>query len=891
MGLVAATAMLLASLVVSFMAATGAAGWTHWSAEAPAVDRRLAAAEPVGHLVVSEVQTGGASASDEFIEIYNPSTSALSLEGLEAIYVSASGATISRKAAWPAGAPVVPPGGHVLIANEAGAHAAAADVAYANGLAATGGSVAIRIQGAGTALDALGWGNAANAWMEGAPAAAVAAGHSLERLPGGAAASGQDTNDNATDFVDRSLPDPQNAAAPAIPVEPTPQPSSSGDASPTAIETSAPTASGSGQSASPTASPTIPTSPTPTPIRTPTPTAQPTPTLTPAASPTPTATASTATPTPVAAISIAEARALPDGSVATIEGVAITDSTFADGGGYVTDGSAGIAVLTSGATFPRASRVRITGELDDRYHQRTLRAEAEGIAVIGPASEPATQLTTTGAVGEELEGELVEVSASIASSPGRLSGAVAFDLDDGSGPTRLVVLDASGIDSSAWERGTRVRLRGVVGQRDSSGSGTEGYRFMPRDGADVLEVRMASASPSPSSSASPDPSGGVGFISLADARRQPFNADVRVRGVVTLPTSVLGDGTAAIQDSSGAMILRLGDEAGHVEMGQLLELTGVRSTKSGMETIRLSEPPAVRGSRPLPEPARHSTGSLGEAHEALLVTVRGTVTTAPRRTSAQNVYFDVDDGSGPLRVFVSPNSAIATDAILLGSWLEITGVLGQETSGQQPLRGYRLWPRVANDLRIVSPPGTIPAGSGASRDTSGDGGDPAGGPAAGGVPAPGAAGSGERPQLRSPQLRARLVAATQDAERTPSPGRASVGSSRDEPAHGVAPIVLALVAAALASLGAIAAARPGLLDRLRALLERRQPAADQVGDEREDSTDEPPLPGIPRSVAPGPRALSPLEASVARLVPLSVDQPEPRSTASRSEVRRILPPT
>jgi len=87
--------------------------------------------------------TGGASASDEFIELYNPSSAALPLEGLEVVYVTASGATVTRKAAWAAGAPVVEPGAHVLIANGAGIFAGLADVAYANGLAATGGSVAL----------------------------------------------------------------------------------------------------------------------------------------------------------------------------------------------------------------------------------------------------------------------------------------------------------------------------------------------------------------------------------------------------------------------------------------------------------------------------------------------------------------------------------------------------------------------------------------------------------------------------------------------------------------------------------------------------------------------------------------------------------------------------
>jgi hypothetical protein len=124
-----------------------------------------------GHLVVSEVMTGGASASDEFIELYNPTAAALPLEGLEIVYVTATGATITRKASWAAGSPGLPAGAHVLIANGGGIFAALADVAYANGLASTGGSEALRAIGAATPIDAVGRGNAPNAWLETRPAA------------------------------------------------------------------------------------------------------------------------------------------------------------------------------------------------------------------------------------------------------------------------------------------------------------------------------------------------------------------------------------------------------------------------------------------------------------------------------------------------------------------------------------------------------------------------------------------------------------------------------------------------------------------------------------------------------------------------------------------------
>jgi hypothetical protein len=219
--------------------------------------------EPLGHLLISEVMTGGASASDEFVELYNPNAADLPLEGLELIYISASGATVTRKAAWSAGTPPMPAGTHLLIANEAGAFAAIADVAYANGLAAAGGSVALRIQGASAGIDAVGWGTATSTWLEGTPAPAPAAGSSIERLPGGANGSGQDTDSNVVDFVVRAVPDPQNTgASPIVPPTPSPTASATATASPSQTATSS-------ASPSPTPDPSVSTSPSPS--ETPTP--------------------------------------------------------------------------------------------------------------------------------------------------------------------------------------------------------------------------------------------------------------------------------------------------------------------------------------------------------------------------------------------------------------------------------------------------------------------------------------------------------------------------------------------------------------------------------------------------------------------------------------------
>ena len=78
-----------------------------------------AVAWPPSTLVVSEVQTGGASASDEFVEVANQGSAAIDLLGLEVVYATSSGSTVTRKGTWTA-SQIIEPGRRLLLANSAG---------------------------------------------------------------------------------------------------------------------------------------------------------------------------------------------------------------------------------------------------------------------------------------------------------------------------------------------------------------------------------------------------------------------------------------------------------------------------------------------------------------------------------------------------------------------------------------------------------------------------------------------------------------------------------------------------------------------------------------------------------------------------------------------------
>jgi hypothetical protein len=217
---------------------------------APPFARAAAVGWPVATgLLIAEVVTGGGSASDEFVELANIGTTPVDLAGFEMAYASAAGTTATRKVGWSVSR-VVDPGRHVLLANAAGVFAASADATWTVGIAATGGTIVLRTT-AGATVDAVGWGDATNTWVEGSPAPAPAAGSSIERRGVGGVANARDTNQNAADLVVQPAPVPQNLAW-----DPVPTPSPDPPATPSATPEATP---------SPTAKPTPTATPTPSP--------------------------------------------------------------------------------------------------------------------------------------------------------------------------------------------------------------------------------------------------------------------------------------------------------------------------------------------------------------------------------------------------------------------------------------------------------------------------------------------------------------------------------------------------------------------------------------------------------------------------------------------------
>ncbi len=198
---------------------------------------------PANHVVISELAVQGpGGSSDEFVELYNPTSAPVDLGGWKLQYKSAAGAAYQDKATLPANSTIAPKG-YFLIAGSGYTGTRAADVQLQVALQFAGttnsGHVRIGTSSMTTAIndanvvDTVGYGPAANS-PEGTPAPifpnsstspatlerkanAASTAASMESGADAAAGNGHDSDNNGADFILRSTRDPQNRASPVEP--------------------------------------------------------------------------------------------------------------------------------------------------------------------------------------------------------------------------------------------------------------------------------------------------------------------------------------------------------------------------------------------------------------------------------------------------------------------------------------------------------------------------------------------------------------------------------------------------------------------------------------------------------------------------------------------------
>lgn len=185
---------------------------------ASVTDRRVTAQQEDNivspHLVISQFQAGGGTATDEFIEIKNTGAAPIDLNGYVVIYRSAAGTDDgSPMASW-ATTTLLQPGQFYLIAAQNSYDGGVApDKTYdpsVRSMGGGGGGLAIR-QGptnTGAIIDSVGWGSATNIFVEGTVTTFPGDNNSKARKQNGC----QDTDSNSNDFETITPSAPRNSS-------------------------------------------------------------------------------------------------------------------------------------------------------------------------------------------------------------------------------------------------------------------------------------------------------------------------------------------------------------------------------------------------------------------------------------------------------------------------------------------------------------------------------------------------------------------------------------------------------------------------------------------------------------------------------------------------------
>jgi hypothetical protein len=180
--------------------------------------------------------------------------------------------------------------------------------------------------------------------------------------------------------------------------------------------------------------------------------------------------------------------------------------------------------------------------------------------------------------------------------------------------------------------------------------------------------------------------------SIAEARVAELGSTVSLVGTVTVQSGAFDDGFAIQQGRAGIYIA---DSAGaEYALGDQVRVEGVLASANNLLVVqpssieRLSRGAAVRAQR-------RATGSVGEASEGTLLSLRGTLVGDPVDDSPYGYKLTLDDGSGPIQVFLYPGSGIAPDGLNAGVKVSVICFSNQYDTQ------YECDPRVASDIAIL----------------------------------------------------------------------------------------------------------------------------------------------------------------------------------------------
>jgi phosphatidylserine/phosphatidylglycerophosphate/cardiolipin synthase-like enzyme/DNA/RNA endonuclease YhcR with UshA esterase domain len=685
-------------------------------------------AQQTNHVVISEVYGGGgnsgATLKNDFIELYNPTNSIISVDGWSVHYMSGGATGVFPTTSWTVLSGSIAPKGYYLIQEAAGATGSqnlpSPDAVGLLTLGALAGKIVLSKASIAVAsltdpnlVDFVGYGTAAI--FEGTgPASGTTNTTSVERKAsststantmgsGGAeefSGNGFDSNDNSADFILRAVPQPQNSASPTEPV------SSGGDILPPNIISVKPLSSTQikvlfNEPVDSLTSSTktnysidksiivnfaqrevtnntgviLSVSEMPVDVYT----------LT-IRNVKDTSNNAILSPKSIqfcnGVLTISYARSLGAGASVRVKGIITAGNEFQAPPAYLQDTTGALAVFNY--NFITSARIgdiwEVGGTLKDYNGLMEIDPISDTVKVSSGNSLPAPKLLTSANLNESFESQLVRINKVKFALPGLFSALVdsVYAAGDISGPLYVLISKGSNIAGSPIPTDS-VNLIGLVNERNGI------YRLLPRTLADINVI-------------DPPPSQTWVDINIA---RSKGGAVVTVRGIVTYaqPSKNAGKMTIFLQDFSGGITLYDAKTDGLI-IGDSVEVNGVVTDYNGL--IELSPVNLVTllgNGLPLPAPKVITIQEASEAFESQLVKLFGVrfMETGTFSGGTSGTTYNITDGSSQLNIRIPYGSALA-GRLIPGGLLDVVGVMGEYNSA------YQLTPRDSSDFFVYPGP-------------------------------------------------------------------------------------------------------------------------------------------------------------------------------------------
>jgi len=163
-------------------------------------------------------------------------------------------------------------------------------------------------------------------------------------------------------------------------------------------------------------------------------------------------------------------------------------------------------------------------------------------------------------------------------------------------------------------------------------------------------------------------------LPIAAARELAPGARVTIEGVVTVRAGTF-DAGFALQDATGGIYVTHARGTAP-ELGERLRVEGravAPHAQAGIEPAAL----VALGIANSPAPLETTTGAVGPATEGRLIAVRGRVTGDVIDDQPWGWKLYLDDGSGPLLIFVATGTHIDARVLRAGQNLRIVGFSGR----------------------------------------------------------------------------------------------------------------------------------------------------------------------------------------------------------------------